>query len=64
MSNRTPIIDLSMIDYKNVELLNEYTSRYGSIVARQYTGVSVKAQKKLAQAVKRARFMGLMPFVN
>lgn len=61
---RTPIKDLSMIDYKNLALLNEYTSRYGTIVARQYSGISVKAQKKMAQAVKRARHMALMPYIN
>lgn len=62
--SRTPIIDMKLIDYKNLGLLHEYTSRYGSIVARQYSGVSVKAQKRLAREIKRARHMGLMPFMN
>ena len=62
--SRTKITDLKLIDYKNLDLLHEYTSRYGTIVARQYSGISVKQQKRLAREVKRARHMALMPFVN
>jgi small subunit ribosomal protein S6 len=60
-----PIPDDSVIDYKNGRLLFKYTSRYGKIVARQYNkGVTLNQQKKLAKAVKRARFIALMPFVQ
>ena len=62
--SRTLINDPKMVDYKNLELLHEYTSRYGSIVARKYSSISVKAQKRLAREVKRARHMALMPYVN
>lgn len=61
---RTKITNPKLIDYKNLALLHEYTSRYGTIVARQYSGTSVKQQKKIAREVKRARHMALMPFVN
>jgi len=52
------------IDYKNTELLKKYITKFGKIVPRYYSGVSLKNQKKLAQAIKRARIMALIPFVK
>lgn len=52
------------IDYKNVELLKKYTTKFGKIVPRYYSGVSLKNQKKLSAAIKRARIMALIPFVK
>ena len=52
------------IDYKNVELLKKYITKFGKIVPRYYSGVSLKNQKKLAKAIKRARIMALIPFVK
>jgi len=52
------------IDYKNVELLKKYITKFGKIVPRYYSNVSLKNQKKLAKAIKRARMMALLPFVK
>lgn len=52
------------IDYKNVELLKKYITKFGKITPRYYTGVCLKNQKKLAREIKRARMMALLPFVN
>ncbi|MDD3646855.1 MAG: 30S ribosomal protein S18 [Candidatus Gracilibacteria bacterium] len=52
------------IDYKNIELLSKYITKFGKIVPRYYSGVSLKNQKKLATAIKRARMMALLPFVK
>ena len=52
------------IDYKNVELLKKYITKFGKITPRYYTGVSLKNQKKLANAIKKARVMALIPFVK
>lgn len=52
------------IDYKNVELLSKYITKFGKIVPRYYSGVSLKNQKKLSQAIKRARTVALLPFVK
>lgn len=52
------------IDYKNVELLKKYITKFGKIVPRYYSGVCLKNQKKLAQAIKRARIVALLPFVK
>jgi small subunit ribosomal protein S18 len=50
------------IDYKDVRLLSRYVSERGKIVPSRITAVSAKKQRELAQAIKRARFIGLMPF--
>lgn len=53
-----------VIDYKDVELLKKYITKFGKITPRYYTGVSLKNQKKLAIAIKRARMVALLPFVS
>lgn len=53
-----------VIDYKDVERLRGYLSVFGKIVARYYTGISLKQQKQLAQAIKRAREMALLPYTS
>jgi len=52
------------IDYKDVDLLKKFVSKYGKIVPRYYTGVNLKYQKMLSQAIKRARQMALLKFVR
>ena len=51
------------IDYKDVRLLQRYISVRGKIVPSRITAVSAKKQRELAQAIKRSRFLGLLPFV-
>jgi len=51
------------IDFKHTHLLSKFISRYKKIIPRKYTGACSKHQRKLAQAIKRARIMALMPFV-
>ena len=50
------------IDYKDVRLLQRYISERGKIVPSSITAVSAKNQRKLAQAIKRARFLALLPY--
>ena len=56
--------DLENIDYKNTELLKKFTNFYGQILPKRRTGVCSKHQRKLAQAIKRARIMALVIFTN
>ena len=51
------------IDYKDVRLLQRFVSERGKIVPSRITAVSAKKQRELAQAIKRARFLGLLPYV-
>jgi len=51
------------IDYKDVRLLSRFISERGKIVPSRITAVSAKRQRELARAVKRARFLGLLPYV-
>jgi len=52
------------IDWKDVRLLGRYISERGKIVPSRITAVSQKKQRELAQAIKRARYMALMPYVR
>jgi small subunit ribosomal protein S18 len=54
----------SFIDYKNSKLLSEFITFYRSIQSRFHTGVCLKHQKQLANAIKKARIMGLLPSVR
>jgi len=51
------------IDYKDVRLLSRYVSERGKIVPSRITAVSAKKQRELSKAIKRARFLALMPYV-
>jgi small subunit ribosomal protein S18 len=53
-----------VIDYKDINFLNQFTSPYSKIFDREKTGTSSKYQRKIAQAVKRARHMALLSFTN
>jgi small subunit ribosomal protein S18 len=64
MTNTKCPLDWIEIDYKNVDLLSKYITKFGKIVPRYYSHVSLKNQKKLATAIKRARMMALLPFVK
>ncbi len=52
------------IDWKDVKTLGRYVSERGKMTPSRITAVSQKKQRILAKAVKRARFMALMPYVN
>ena len=51
------------IDYKDMRLLSRYVSERGKIVPSRITAVSAKKQRELANAIKRSRFIGLLPYV-
>ncbi len=51
------------IDYKDLRLLQRFISERGKIVPSRITAVSSKKQRILSQAIKRARFIGLLPYV-
>jgi small subunit ribosomal protein S18 len=54
---------IKFIDYKDVDFLMNFINEQGKLLPRRITGNSMKYQRKVATAVKRARFIGLLPYV-
>jgi len=52
------------IDYKDVAYLKQFTNPHAKILSKKRTGIPATKQRDIAQAIKRARFMALMPFVQ
>ena len=55
--------NMDYIDYKDERLLKEYITDRGKIMSARSTGTCAKHQRRLAQAIKRARILGLLPFI-
>lgn len=55
--------DAPKIDYKDIKLLQRFISERGKIVPRRITAVTAKEQRELAKAIKRARHLGMLPYV-
>lgn len=55
--------NIKFIDYKDTEILKKFLNPNGRIMARRRTGVTAKNQRALGNAVKRARFMALLPYI-
>lgn len=52
------------IDYKDTDLLKKFLNPHARILGKKRSGVSAEYQKKLSVAIKRARFMGLLPYLS
>lgn len=52
------------IDYKDIKLLQRYTTEQGKIIPKRITGTNSKYQRELSLAIKRARHMALLPYVS
>ena len=52
------------IDYKDLEMLKAYITETGKIVPSRITGTKAKYQRQLATAIKRARFLSLLPYTD
>ena len=60
----SPLAPNQPIDYKDTELLRKFITERGKILPRRITGLTAKQQRDLTTAVKRARLVALLPFVN
>ena len=60
----SPIKPGDPIDYKDVDLLKKFITERGKILPRRLTGLTAKQQRDLTNAVKRARIVARLPFVN
>ena len=54
---------IDYIDYKDIDILKRFLNPSGRITSRKRNGNTAAYQRQLAEAIKRARFMGLLPFV-
>lgn len=55
--------NIKHVDYKDTEILKKFISPSGKIMPRKRSGLTAKHQRSLSLAVKRSRFMGLLPFI-
>lgn len=55
--------NIQFIDYKDVENLKRFLNPNGRILSRRRTGLTAKNQRSIAEAIKRSRFMALLPFI-
>jgi len=55
---------VEQIDYKDVELLKDFITETGKIIPARLTGTSAKYQRQLTDAIKRARFLALLPYTD
>jgi small subunit ribosomal protein S18 len=61
---RFTVEKINYIDYKDIELLREYTPTNGKILPRRVTGTRPAFQHKLTRAIKRARHLALLPYAG
>jgi len=64
MANILTQNDIQFVDYKDVDLLRQFINPHGRIMGRKRTGLTAKQQRVVESAIKRARFMGLLPYVQ
>ncbi|MBU6185487.1 MAG: 30S ribosomal protein S18 [Synechococcales bacterium] len=60
----SPIKPTDPIDYKDIDLLRKFITERGKILPRRITGLTAKQQRDLTIAIKRARILALLPFIN
>jgi len=64
MANILTQNDIQHVDYKDIDLLKQFVNPHGRVMSRKRTNLTAKQQRAVEAAVKRARFMGLLPFIQ
>lgn len=64
MTNILTQHDIQKVDYKDVELLKQFVNPHGRIMGRRRSDLTAKQQRAVEEAIKRARFMALLPYVQ
>jgi small subunit ribosomal protein S18 len=64
MANILTQNDIRHVDYKDVDLLKMFINPHGRVMGRKKTGLTAKQQRSVEEAVKRARFMALLPYIQ
>lgn len=60
----SPIPPTTVIDYKDIDLLRKFVTERGKILPRRITGLTAKQQRDVTNAIKQARIVALLPFLN
>lgn len=64
MKKQQNVSDFKHIDYKDVEVLKQFLNPHARIESRKKTGLTARNQRRIAMAVKRARYMALLPYIS
>ena len=56
--------DIQLVDYKDIDLLKQFINPHGRIISRKRSNLTAKQQRAVEAAIKRARFMGLLPYIQ
>lgn len=64
MANILTQNDIQHVDYKDVDLLKQFVNPHGRVMSRKRTNLTAKQQRAVEAAVKRARFMALLPYIQ
>ncbi len=64
MNNILTQNDIQHVDYKDVDLLKQFINPHGKVMSRKRTNLTAKQQRAVEAAIKRARFMGLLPYIQ
>ena len=64
MNNILTQNDIQHVDYKDIDLLKQFINPHGRVMSRTRSNLTAKQQRQVEAAVKRARFMGLLPYVQ
>lgn len=64
MTNILTQHDIQKVDYKDIELLKQFINPHGRILGRRRSNLTAKQQRAVEEAIKRARFMALLPYVQ
>lgn len=64
MSNILTQNDIRHVDYKDIDLLKQFLNPHGRVMSRKRTSLTAKQQRAVEAAVKRARFMALLPYIQ
>nr|ARO91163.1 30S ribosomal protein S18 [Flintiella sanguinaria] len=60
----SPLKPHESLDYKDIDLLKKFTNEQSRILPRRSTGLTSKQQKRLTKAIKQARILAILPYVN
>lgn len=64
MANILTQNDIQHVDYKDIDLLKQFINPHGRVMSRKRTNLTAKQQRAVEAAVKRARFMALLPYIQ